>query len=203
MAQAGAGCLLSACRDQAMLWKTRCAMRETVRSFARQTVPSPMRHFLLLSPLGMLLLASCGPNGGSSDAGDSRRRNSQGGSDSTFPPDTMTHTQISAQDSVGRSPLPRNLVATVEDICPVHQVKMKLREIPIVFEEPTANGTASVNPTATAAFPFGAEKIISAGNALLPSEPLTARVYQCASCIAARRIAEEKRKQPPAPTAPE
>ena len=85
----------------------------------------------------------------------------------------------------------------------MHHVKMKLREIPIVFEEPTAKGTESVNPTATAAFPFGAEKIVSVGNALLPSEPLTARVYQCASCIAARRIAEEKRKQPAAPTAPE
>ena len=178
-------------------------MREAVRSFAKQNVTSPMRHFLFLVPLGMLLLASCGPNGGSSDAGDSRRRNSQAGSDATFLPDTMTHAQISAQDSVGRPPLPRNLVATVEDICPVHHVKMKLREIPIVFKEPTANGTESVNPTATAAFPFGAEKIVSAGNALLPSEPLTARVYQCASCIAARRIAEEKRKQPAAPTAPE
>ena len=85
----------------------------------------------------------------------------------------------------------------------MHHVKMKLREIPIVFEEPTANGTESATPTATAAFPFGAEKIVSAGNALLPSQPLTGRVYQCEPCIAARRLAEENRKQPKVPNAPE
>ncbi len=186
-----------------MRCKTRCAMRDAVRSFAKQTVTSLMRHSLLLVPLGMLLLASCGPNGGSSEAGDSRRRNPQGGSDATFLPDTMTHAQISAQDSVGRPPLPRNLVATVEDICPVHHAKMKMRVVPIVFEEPNANGDESAILPATAAFPFGAEKIVSAGNALLPSQSLTARVYQCEPCIIARRIAEEKRKQPAVRTAPE
>ena len=150
-----------------------------------------MRHFLILAPLGMLLLSSCGPGGGSSDSGASR----EGESDGKLAADRMSHAQVSAQDSVGKRPQPHNFVETVEDICPVHHEKMKLREIPIAFEDPATNGTGSVNPLATAAFPFGAEKIVSAGNALLPGQPLTARVYQCAPCIAARWAAEKMRGQ--------
>ena len=153
-----------------------------------------MRHFLLLAPLGMLLLSSCEPEGGSSDAGI-RKRDPQGNWEDKIANDEVSHAQLAAQDSVGKAPRPRNLVAAIADICPVHQEKMKLREIPIVFEEPNGNGNVTANLSATAEFPFGAEKIVSTGNVLLPGEPLTARVYQCASCIAARRLAEAKQKQ--------
>ena len=158
-----------------------------------------MRRFLILVPLGMLLLSSCEPEGGSSNAGITKADPEENWRDRIVD-DKVSHAQIAAQDSVGKTPQPRDLVAAVEDTCPVHHEKMKQREIPIVFEETSANGSKSAHPSATAAFPFGAEKIVSAGNALLPGEPLTARVYQCASCVAARRLAEVRRKESDPPT---
>lgn len=147
-------------------------------------------HFLF--PLGALLLASCEPDEGSSAKADSRQRKSEASLDEILP-DTFSHSQISAQDSVGKGPQPRNLAETTDNVCPVHHEKMTLREVPIVFPESTGDGTVPAEAAAAAAFPFGAETIVSEGNALLPSQPLTARVYQCAACIAARRAAEEKR----------
>ena len=157
-------------------------------NFARQKVLSPMRHFLVLAPLGMLLFSSCKPDGGSSAAGSVGR-----GEDSDAQ-EKVSHARLAAQDSVSKAPQPRNLIAAIEDICPVHHEKMKPREIPFILEEPQGEGNEAAHPVATAAFPFGAEKIVSSGNALLPGETLTARVYQCASCIAARRLAEARRK---------
>ena len=151
-----------------------------------------MRHLLILAPLATLLLASCEPGQENADAGSSTT--------GKLPQETANHERLAAQDSVGRPPLPHDLVSTVGDICPVHQLKMKLCQIPIVFGDTATAGTDHASLPATADFPFGTEKIVSAGNALLPGEPVTARVYQCPSCIAARRAAEEKRI-PPAPTA--
>ena len=165
-------------------------MRKAMCIFAKQTLLVPMRHFLILVPLGMLQLSSCEPEGGSSNAGI-RKRDPQGKWQDKIADEEVSHAQIAAQDSLGKTPQARDLVADVEDTCPVHHEKMKQREIPIVFGETKANG----HEPATAAFPFGAEKIVSAGNALLPGEARTARVYQCASCIAARRLAEVRRKE--------
>ena len=194
MAEACAGCLLC----MALNRKTYCTMHKDMCIFAEQTVPVPMRHFLILTSLGMLLLSSCEPEGGSSEVGINKR-DRKGKWQDTFVDDKMSPAQIAAQNSVGNAPQSRNLIAAVEDTCPVHHEKMKQREIPVVFEEIKANGDES----ATAEFPFGAEKIVSAGNALLPGEPLTARVYQCASCIAARRLAEVRGRQSDPPTRPE
>lgn len=109
-----------------------------------------------------------------------------------MPANKRSYTQTSAQESVGSTPLPRNLVSATGDICPVHHEKMKMREIPIVFEDSADSASPAGDPSAAAAYPFGAEKIVSSGNALLPAEPHSARVYRCASCIAARHAAEEK-----------
>ena len=159
-----------------------------------------MRHFLILIPLG-ILLCSCEPGEGSTeaDSGLLRKRREKG--EGMLPADGTNRERIAAQNSVGRVPQPRNLTGEAGDTCPVHHEKMKIREIPIVFEEHTAEGSGTANPPATAEFPFGAEKIVSAGNALLPGEPRTARVYQCASCVAASRTADLKRQQPAAPSA--
>ena len=153
----------------------------------------PMRRLLILAPLGMLLLPSCEPGEDNADAGKNRPHEHLEKSGEERPRNETSHEQLAAQESLGRPPLPRNLIAATEDTCPVHHERMKIREIPIVFEESAEDGTGPGNPTATAAFPFGAEKIVSAGNALLPGEALTARVYQCASCIAARRAIERMR----------
>jgi len=152
-----------------------------------------MPRFLILSSLGMLLLSSCEPGGINSDATDSQSDSPKGRFIDTIPTSQVSRAQLSARDSLGKPPLPLNMVSDVDDVCPVHGEKMKLREVPIVFEDNPAEVAASANPALTAAFPFGAEKIISLGNALLPTESHTARVYQCAACVAARRNAEEKR----------
>ena len=145
-----------------------------------------MRHFLVLAPLGMLLFSSCKPDGDSSAAGGF------GHDEEKFAQDEVSHVRLAAQESVGKAPLPRNMISALEDICPLHHEKMKPKEIPFILEEPQGEGNETAQPPATAAFPFGAEKILSEGNALLPGETLTALVYQCASCIAARRLAEAR-----------
>ena len=152
-----------------------------------------MRHHLALVPLGILLLSSCEPEGGHSDDADDRRGKPERSAGKSVFANQMSREQISAQDSLGKPPLTRNMVSAIDDICPLHHEKMRLSEIPIVFEDDLPDGTAHASPPATAAFPFGAERIISAGNSLLPGEPHTARVYLCALCIAARKASEEKR----------
>ena len=150
-----------------------------------------MRTFLLLATLGMLVLPSCEPAGGSSDAGNIRTRDERVGMLDHITVSEHSNARIAAQDSVGKSPEPRHLLDAANDTCPVHHEKMNVREIPIVFEDPAGDGVASENLAGTARFPFGAERIVSAGNALLPGAALTARVYQCASCVKARKAANE------------
>lgn len=77
---------------------------------------------------------------------------------------------------MGTPPLPRNLLTKIEDTCQVHHLEMTVSEVPVVFENPSYHGPNPARPETTSAFPFGTEKIVSAGNALLPVEPLTARV---------------------------
>ncbi len=156
-----------------------------------RTATLPSRPSIFLTLLPMLLLSSCEPGEDGSGAGsgssdrDRKKR-------TKLPTDTMNTERIAAQDSLGKPPQPRNLLEGVEDECPVHHEKMKVREIPIVFGDAAPEKSEHENPSSAEKFPFGAEKIISTGNALLPGEPVTARVYQCASCVAARKAAEEK-----------
>ena len=157
-----------------------------------RTATLPSRPLIFLALLPVLLLSSCEPGGGASNAGsgdDARDRKRQAASPLG---NTANPERIAAQDSLGKPPLPRDLLQGVEDECPVHREKMKVREIPIVFMDAAPENPETPKQPATGKFPFGAEKIISTGNALLPAEPLTARVYQCASCVAARRAAEGK-----------
>jgi hypothetical protein len=156
---------------------------------------SPLRHCLFVASLGMLMLPSCEPAGGSSDAGNPRPRDERTEVLERMVPNEAANAQLAARDSVGKSPLPRHLADAVDDTCPVHREKMKIREIPIVFEDTADSAEQSESLSGMARFPFGAEKIVSSGNALLPGTALTARVYQCASCVTARRIAEAKRAQ--------
>jgi hypothetical protein len=150
------------------------------------------RHPSILATLAMLLLASCEPSQENADSGDTTRRDREGERASRFR-DSSNPERIAARDSIGKPPLPRNLLTDIEGICPVHHEVMKAREIPIVFSDTTADKADPAEIQTTAEFPFGAEKIMSSGNALLPSEPISARVYQCAACIAARKSAEGKR----------
>ena len=141
------------------------------------------------------MLSSCEPGedaSGAGNGGNVRDGKKQG---TRLQTDTLNKERIAAQDSLGKPPQPRDLLEGVEDECPVHREKMKVREIPIIFVDGESGHSGSAKQPVTARFPFGAEKIISTGNALLPGEPLSARVYQCASCVAARRIAEEKQAQ--------
>jgi hypothetical protein len=154
-----------------------------------------MRPSPIFASLAVLLLASCEPGGDSNMPGGP---SPQGRTEKTgikLNGNTTTIQQLAAQDSVGKPPQPRNLIADVADTCPVHHEKMRIREIPIVFEDDGPGESGSTCLAAAAAFPFDAERIVSTGNALLPGEPLTARVYQCASCVAAKRAGEEKRRQ--------
>ena len=199
MARPCAGRLLSGC-GSGNAWENTLHRRKAARTFAKQTDPVLMRHHLILVPLGLLLLSSCEPEDVRSDEVEDRRRKPDRNAAKNVFVSDMSHAQLSAQDSLGKEPLARNMVSAIDDICPLHHEKMRMSEIPIVFEDDLPAGTAHAIPSATAAFPFGAERIISAGNSLLPGEPHTARVYLCASCIAARKAAEEKRT-PAAPPA--
>ncbi len=100
---------------------------------------------------------------------------------------------MAAQNSLGRPPLPHHLLAGVSDVCPTHREQMKVREVPIIFSDGSSGTTEPFELQATAEFPFGAEKVISSANSLLPGEPISARIYQCASCVTARRASETKR----------
>ena len=151
-----------------------------------------MRRLTILTPLVALLLISCEPGHDRGDAANTGPRTRDGSPGVNLPGNSANHERLAAQDSLGKPPPPRNLLEGVEDECPVHHERMKVREIPIVFENGAPQGADPASFSLTARFPFGAEKIVSTGNALLPSEPLTARVYQCASCIAASKAAGKK-----------
>ena len=163
--------------------------------FAQKKNSVPSRPFIFLALLPMLFLSSCEPGDNGSHAGypDNIRDGKE--QRMRLPGDTMNPERIAAQESLGKPPLPRDLSEGIEDECPVHHERMKVREIPIVFEDAASEKTKSAKQPLTAKFPFGAEKIISAGNALLPGEPLSARVYQCASCVAARRAPRKNRRR--------
>jgi hypothetical protein len=163
---------------------------------------SPLRPCLFVASLGMLMLPSCEPAGGNSDAGNPRPRDERAEALGRMVPNEAGNAQLAAQDSVGKPPPPRHLADGVDDTCPVHHEKMRIREIPIIFEDTADSGAESEILSGMARFPFGAEKIVSSGNALLPGAALTARVYQCASCVTARRAADAKRAQPEPPAGP-
>lgn len=154
--------------------------------------PRLKRHTSILAPLAMLLLASCEPGQENTGSGDTTPQDREGGMAAKFR-DKANPERIAARDSMGKPPLPRNLVHDVEDICPVHHEAMKVGEIPIIFADAAPGKADPSEMQATAEFPFSAEKIISSGNALLPAEPVSALVYQCAACMAGRRAAEAKR----------
>ena len=107
---------------------------------------------------------------------------------------SVSNAEMAAVNSMGKPPLPRNLIASVDNTCPVHFRKMRIAEVPIMFEDNDGAAVESTDGLATDEFPFGAARILSAGNALLPSEPRTAQVYQCPNCMAYRKAADEKRK---------
>ena len=172
--------------------KINCAARDTVSNLRKRTATLPSRPLIFLSLLPILLLSSCKPGDDRSNAGNGDNVRDGKKQRTTLPGNTMNPERIAAQESLGKPPLPRDLSEGVEDECPVHHENMKVREIPIVFEDAATGKTKSEKQPLTAKFPFGAEKIISAGNALLPGEPLSARVYQCGSCVTARKAAEEK-----------
>ena len=158
----------------------------------KRTPTLPSRPLIFLALLPILLLSSCKPGDDRSNAGNGDNVRDGKKQRTTLPGNTMNPERIAAQESLGKPPLPRDLSEGVEDECPVHHENMKVREIPIVFEDAATGKTKSEKQLLTAKFPFGAERIISAGNALLPGEPLSARVYQCGSCVTARKAAEEK-----------
>ena len=151
-----------------------------------------MRHPLIFAPLTILLLSSCEPGGDSASRHD-RRHGEEEPRNEKLSSDKTNRERIAAQESVGKMPQPRDLAGNVEDICPLHREKMKLREIPIVFVETAPGGDVAANAATSARYPFGAEKIVTVGNGLLPSEALTARVFQCVACISASRAAEKMR----------
>ncbi len=152
-----------------------------------------MRLFLVLAPLAMLLLNACTPAGGSSTTGNGTKSDPGDQSPDSLESNRVSNAEMAAMDSLGKPPLPRNLITSVENSCPVHHRKMKIAEIPITFED-DEGAVQSTDGLATEEFPFGAARILSAGNALLPSEPRTAQVYQCPNCMAYRKAADEKRK---------
>lgn len=162
-----------------------------MRTFAKEH-RRPMHHLTILTPLAALLLTSCEPAQEGGDAANSAPLGRDGTAGANLPGNSANNERIAAQDSLGKPPPARNFLEGVEDECPVHHERMTVRQIPIVFENGAPQGTDPASFSLTAKFPFGAEKIFSTGNALLPSEPLTARVYQCASCIAARKAAGKK-----------
>ncbi|MEO6788601.1 MAG: hypothetical protein ABI318_20970 [Chthoniobacteraceae bacterium] len=152
-----------------------------------------MHRSLFTAILCALALASCEPAAEKTDADAQRNDERPSKQHDSFTEYKDNHEQLSAEGSVGKSPPPRNLIAGVSDMCPVHHVKMTVCDVPVVFEESADSGTDTADPAAATAFPFGAEKVVSEGNALLPGETLTARIYQCPACVAARKAAERMR----------
>lgn len=190
MVSTGAGCLLAAHIHQDFMIK-RVAPSRAGRACC--VAENPLnRHASILAPLAMLLLASCEPGQENAGTGNTAPTDIEDGMGSKFR-DHANPEHIAARDSIGKPPLPRNLMTAVENTCPVHHEAMKAREIPIVFPDAASGAPDPSEMQATAEFPFGAEKIISSGNALLPTEPVSAYVYQCAVCIAGRRASEAKR----------
>jgi len=106
-----------------------------------------------------------------------------------------SNAQIFAVNSLRQPPPPVELHNSKEDICPIHHEKMTIGEVPLVYQETAAIQTDPTAFPAVDGFPFGAAKIPSPKNTLLPGEPVAARVFQCAACVAARKLADEKQNQ--------
>ena len=190
MVSTGAGCLLAAHTYRDFMIK-RVAPSGAGR--ARSMTQNPLnRHTSILATLATLLLASCEPGQDHAGTGSAAPGKPEGGMATKFR-DRSNADRIAAGDSIGKPPVPRNLLADVESTCPLHPEAMKAREIPIVFADAASGAPDPSDMQATAEFPFGAEKIISSGNALLPTEPISAHVYQCAACVAGRRASEARR----------
>lgn len=194
MAQAGAGRLLSAFRAAPQSWKTHCGAFADMRTV--RTVHSvSMRPLLFMAPLAMLLLPSCEPPQ-HSDAGGKENPGWSAKNIEKITTGKINEERLAALDSVGKAPGPRSLPDAASDTCPVHHEMMKIREVPIVFEDSGTDAAEPTDPSAVSAFPFATEKLVSQRNALLPGETTTARVYQCSSCIAAKIAVWKMRAQP-------
>lgn len=178
---------------------TDCA-RAVIVCYCRKNSLTLSHSRLILNLSTMVLLASCEPG----DSGGTAIRPGNEGERWVPRVDNRANSErLFAHASLGQAPLPRNLVTDVEDICTVHRQKMQIREVPIVFDESALGLVPQGDSIAAARFPFGAEKIFSPGNALLPGEPVSALVYQCTDCIAERKLIEADRQaiKPPAPMA--
>ncbi len=182
----------------AQIFIPHCAMRGG-RAFWQTYFPMPRSIFIAI--LCALALPSCSPDRRDADEDARRDESRHAKRRDSFPDYKENHEQLSATNSVGRVPLPRNLIAGVPDICPVHHQKMTVREVPIVFEDTEESGTEAAKGSASPSFPFAAEKVVSEGNALAPTEALTARVYQCEACIAAQKAAKRMRGTAALPSA--
>ncbi len=163
-----------------------------------------MQRLFLLAPLGtMLLLASCDQRAGDGEIAGGR--GSEGGASigSMLPRNSSNPERIAAEDSLGKAPPPINLVAGRSDKCPVHHERMSVHEVPVVFEETRPAGGESVRAPGAGAFPFAEQEFVTTGSSLLPGESRTALVFQCAKCVAGKRVAAAELKRAAAPKASE
>jgi hypothetical protein len=165
--------------------------------------PFPMRRSIFIAVLCALALPSCSPAPDDAAADVRRDGSRKTNRRDSFAEHRQNHEQLSAEGSIGRAPQPRNLIAGVADICPVHDQKMAVREVPIVFKDAEDASTESAKPATISRFPFAVEKVVSEGNSLAPGEALTARVYQCEACIAAQKAAKRMRGTAALPAAAE
>lgn len=152
-----------------------------------------MRKFLILAPLGLLVLASCKPAGGSSSSGISTSQDTGGEWVESLGSNEVSNAQIFALSSLRTPPPPRELAGAINGTCPIHHQKMSIKEVPLVYQETASFGNQSAPSPAVDEFPFAVEELPSPTNILLPGEPLTARVFRCESCVTARKLADRKR----------
>jgi hypothetical protein len=78
----------------------------------------PVPHF---ASLGMLMLPSCEPGDGNSDAGNVRPRDERGRALEGMVPDEAGNAQLAAQDSVGKPPPPRHLAPAAKVLAVILQ----------------------------------------------------------------------------------
>lgn len=180
-------------------WKTyrtkacRCVLRfRLLAGGLRHTRLRPMLQIFPLALLAVLLLASCDSSGPPARAaGDSKEDLI---TTLVEQPSVIRHESLSAANLAGRAPEPLNLTAGVNDTCPVHHQKMRERMVPIVLDsEP--KGRAHASARLREAFPFGAAEAVHEGGRFLPEDPQTARIFQCAACVAGRKEAAAREAQ--------
>jgi hypothetical protein len=122
-------------------------------------------------------------------------------SDSPAPKPTQAEMQRQAEEVYQRQQermrkdlsAPYDFTRGVSDMCPVHNERMPIREVQMVYGELASTNPEPTRATFDAEFPFSRE-LWPGGCVVINGIRRNARFYVCSSCVAARKTWNEQHK---------